>query len=331
MKNSDTMVFTNIIPILEIRKNIKNIPKVSGVYKHYIDQKGLEYLEDVHPTTNETASDGKEVYLLYVGLSKNLYERIRWHIGMSCVLPKAILHGFVSTLRVSYMANHKDILCLSEQNKLDQFMDQHIYIQYMTTNDYKATESQLIKENDLPLNIKGNSHPFVVTNKIRRKAIKEKYKREHAGESSINKNAKIKTYPKIPNRSNAMIDDRVLREYARKAEKEGINNKSRFLRWFRDAEQQSAAQNRLNRAWIERNLDISDKQIIDIKNHENPQKNRNNTMIDDKVLREYARKAEKEGIYNKSRFLRWFRDVELQSAAQSRLYKAWNERKSDAS
>ncbi len=191
MKKLDITAFTKIIPVSEIRKNIKNIPKVSGVYKHYIDQKGLEYLEDVYPTTKETAVDRAEVYLLYVGLSKDLYERIRWHIGLTCILHKAIIGGFVSTLRVSYMANHKDILCLSEQNKLDEFMDQHIYIQYMATNDYEAVEKKLIEENDLPLNIKGNSHPFVVTNKIRRKAIKDKYKRKHIGEPATPKNTKI--------------------------------------------------------------------------------------------------------------------------------------------
>ena len=52
-------------------------------------------------------------------------------------------------------------------------------------------------------------------------------------------------------------------------------------------------------------------------------------MIDDKVLREFARKAEKEGIKNKSKFLRWFRDVQQQSAAEKRLYKAWGECHSD--
>lgn len=54
-----------------------------------------------------------------------------------------------------------------------------------------------------------------------------------------------------------MIDDKILREYARKAEKNGIKNKSRFLRWFRDIEQQSAAENRLHKAWDERNSDVS--------------------------------------------------------------------------
>ena len=52
-------------------------------------------------------------------------------------------------------------------------------------------------------------------------------------------------------------------------------------------------------------------------------------MIEDKVLREFARKAEKEGIKNKSKFLRWFRDIQQQSAAQNRLFKAWDERHSD--
>ncbi len=52
-------------------------------------------------------------------------------------------------------------------------------------------------------------------------------------------------------------------------------------------------------------------------------------MIDDKVLREFARKAEKAGIKNKSNFLRWFRDIEQQSAAMNRLYKAWGERHSE--
>jgi len=52
-------------------------------------------------------------------------------------------------------------------------------------------------------------------------------------------------------------------------------------------------------------------------------------MIEDGLLREYARRAETEGIMNKSNFLRWFRKIEQQSAAQNRLYKAWDERYSD--
>jgi hypothetical protein len=72
------------------------------------------------------------------------------------------------------MANHKDIGSLDETEKLNRFMDEHIYIRYMVTEDYVAVEKELIQSNSLPLNIKDNDHPFVSTNKARRKAIREK-------------------------------------------------------------------------------------------------------------------------------------------------------------
>lgn len=251
MNSSDIITFTQIIPVSEIRKSIEEIPKNSGVYKQYIDKEGLKYLDGVYPTIKEIAIDGTEVYLLYIGLAKDLFDRFKWHLGVTNTSHKSILGGWLSTLRISYMANHKEIQCLSEQNKLDEFMNEHIYIQYMVTEDFVAVEKQLIKENDLPLNIKGNLHTFVPTNKLRRKSIRDKYHKENIDGVNL---TVIKTHAKSqPYRSNNMIEDKVLREYARKAEKEGIKNKSRFVRWFRDIEQQSAAQNRLYKAWDERN------------------------------------------------------------------------------
>ncbi len=47
----------------------------------------------------------------------------------------------------------------------------------MVTEDFIRIEEELINENDLPLNIKGNRHDFVKTNKERRKVIKEDYRR----------------------------------------------------------------------------------------------------------------------------------------------------------
>ena len=244
MKNSNTMTFTKIIPISDIRKNIKDIPKVGGVYKHYVDKQGLEYLDDIHPTTKEFSNNGIEVYLLYIGKSKDLFDRYKWHLGITNASHKSILGKWLSTLRLSYMANHKNIICLSEQNKLDIFMDEHTYTQYMITEDFHNIEKQLIRENDLPLNVQDNSHDFVYTNKTRRNTINDKYQNKYINDVQNNKR-----------RSNTMIEDKVLREYARKAEKEGITNKSRFLRWFRDIELQSAAQSRLYKAWEERNSD----------------------------------------------------------------------------
>lgn len=254
MKSSDTLTFSQIIPVSEIRKSIEKIPKEGGVYKQYVDKKGLEYFEGVYPTIRETTINGTEVYLLYIGLAKDLFDRFKWHLGITNTSHKSILGGWLSTLRISYMANHKTILCLSEQNKLDEFMNEHIYIQYMITKDFVAIEEQLIKENDLPLNIKGNLHPFVPINKLRRKSIRDKYAKENTYRVPIDNSSVIKTNPKPKhNTTNTMIDDKSLMEYARKAEKEGIKNKSRFIRWFRDIEQQSASAKRLDKAWGERN------------------------------------------------------------------------------
>ncbi len=167
--------FTVIEPISEIRTGIKEVPKKGGVYKQYTDKTGLEYLEGVIPTTKEITLDGKEVYLLYIGRTKNLFDRFKSHLGITNTSHGSIVRGFISTLRVSYMANHKDITCLSQGDKLNKFMDEHIYIQYMITEDFVSIEEQLINDNDLPLNIKGNSHSFLKTNKLRRKKIKSKY------------------------------------------------------------------------------------------------------------------------------------------------------------
>ncbi len=173
------MNFTKIEPISKIRNHIKEIPKSGGVYKQYVDKEGLKYLNDVYPSTVEVVNEGKEVYLLYIGRTKNLFDRLKSHLGITNTSHGSIVRSFISTLRVSYMANHKDIQCLSQGNELNKFMDEHIYIQYMVTEDFVAVEEQLIKENNLPLNIKGNSHTFVKTNKERRKKIKAKYLTEN--------------------------------------------------------------------------------------------------------------------------------------------------------
>ncbi|MCD6654618.1 MAG: hypothetical protein LT067_07630 [Sulfurovum sp.] len=232
------MAFTEIIPISEIRKNIKDIPQLGGVYKHYVDKDGLAYLDGVYPTKKEISIDGIEVYLLYIGKAKDLFERYKWHLGMTNTSHKSLLGKWLSTLRLSYMANHKTIICLSEQDKLDEFMDKHTYTQYMITEDFDGIEKQLIKENDLPLNVQDNSHEFVQTNIERRKAINAKYQNEHSdGNTIMEKVNRVK------------ISDAELIHYAKEAKNEGIQNKSRFIVWFRKGKGKKASEKRLSKAW----------------------------------------------------------------------------------
>ena len=170
--------FTPIQRASVIRNTIKNIPKQGGVYKQYVDDEGLKFLDGVHPSTKELVNN-QNVHLIYIGRTKDLRDRLKSHLGLTNVSHGSITRGFISTLRVSYMANHSEITSLSEQDKLNRFLDKHIYIQYMVTDDFVAVEEQLINDNDLPLNIQGNNYTFVQTNKARRKEIKELYKKEN--------------------------------------------------------------------------------------------------------------------------------------------------------
>jgi len=168
--------FTSILSAGSIRSNINDIPTSSGVYKHFVDPAGLSLLSDVKPTQQEITDDGKRLFLLYIGLAKNLRYRFKWHLGLVNVSNSCIVHGTLSTLRLSYMSNHKDITSLSEQDRLNEFMDKHIHMSYLESINYKEVEQELINSNDLPLNIKGNNHPFVKINKERRKQMKLNYK-----------------------------------------------------------------------------------------------------------------------------------------------------------
>lgn len=169
------MKFTEITSAKEVRKNFKDIPSTCGVYKHFIDKEGLELLMGVEPTQEETTKDGETVYLVYIGLAKDIQYRFKWHLGEVNVSHSCIAHGTLSILRLTYMSNHKNIDCLSQQDQLNTFIDSHVYLCYLETPNYVLLEDELIKNNDLPLNIKGNKHPFIQLNKQRRKEIKVKY------------------------------------------------------------------------------------------------------------------------------------------------------------
>ncbi|MBD1559924.1 hypothetical protein HC752_23655 [Vibrio sp. S9_S30] len=169
------IMFTRLFSALEIRNDINEVPNKGGVYKHFVDTEGLQKLNGVFPSKQEIIPSGESVHLLYVGMAKDLRYRLKWHLGMVNTSHSCILHGTLSTLRLSYIANHEDIDCLSKQELLNVFLDQHVYISYSQTSDYVGIEQALIKQHDLPLNIKGNQHPFVKVNKERRKRTKENY------------------------------------------------------------------------------------------------------------------------------------------------------------
>ncbi len=164
-----------VYKVSEIRKNIDKVERYSGVYKFFVDKQGLSLLEDV-VCNSKSFANNKEIFFIYVGIAKDMNYRIKWHLGFVNVAQSNILNSSLSTLRFSLMANHKYINCLSQQKELNDFMDNHMYIQYLITEDYANIERDLIDEDKPPLNIKDNSNPFVDTNRMRRYKILDEYR-----------------------------------------------------------------------------------------------------------------------------------------------------------
>jgi len=175
MKYENNCNFSVIQSAQDIRNNIQSFSNNSGVYVHYIDREGLTLLSGVQPTT-WGKSGNKKIGLVYIGKARDMQERMQWHLGFINVSHSCICHGTLSTLRHSYMANITNISCLSQQDDLNAFMDNHVYIKYCLTDQYEQIEDSMIKRYSPPLNIQGNDNPFIATNKKRRKAIKDAYR-----------------------------------------------------------------------------------------------------------------------------------------------------------
>lgn len=141
---------------LENLKNIIGLIKESGIYKWYITAKGAEQLG--LPIDGCYLKDDTH-YLVYIGSGKNLEQRLKYHIKG----PKTL-----STLRKSLSA----LLEENNEDKITEFIKQHMVFNYVNREDYGEYENKLIKENILPLNIKNNNHPFIKTLKQKRNGRK---------------------------------------------------------------------------------------------------------------------------------------------------------------
>jgi len=173
MDTNSIIVENEIIRCSSIREYINSVPKCSGVYKIYVDEIGLEQFEDMQPL-EYIDYNAKKLYLLYIGKSKDIQNRLEWHLGFFNISHQNILNATLSTLRFSLIAFHKN-LELNEQNELNNFMDSYMYMQYNCSLDANKEELILIGKHITPLNIKDNAHPkkFQLINQ--RKSKKQKY------------------------------------------------------------------------------------------------------------------------------------------------------------
>jgi hypothetical protein len=143
-------------------------PFESGVYFWYVTKNGADKLGiDVSKCHVEN-----NMHLIYIGLAKNINERLNWHLNDSHSV-SSIRSGFVSTLRQTLSALLVGNMVASKE-VVDEFMRNHMAVRYEICKNYKEKEISLIREYDLPLNLKGNTgHPFYSTLKKLRKESKK--------------------------------------------------------------------------------------------------------------------------------------------------------------
>jgi len=129
------------------------LPKEGGIYKWYVTKEGANQLS--------IPIDGclikNEMYLIYIGLSKNLNQRLKWHADDKHRI-SSIKSGTLSVLRQKLCA----LLYSNWSNKegVDNFMNSHMRVEFEVNPNYEKDEKQLIKEHVLPLNVRHNNHPF---------------------------------------------------------------------------------------------------------------------------------------------------------------------------
>lgn len=103
--------------------------------------------------------DGETYLALYFGISKNLKERIEWHISQQHT-PSAVKSGYLSTLRQTLSAVLDIDMSISEQ-PVNRLMDDNCHWEWECTdseNDAKEREKAELTQSKFcyPLNIQGN-------------------------------------------------------------------------------------------------------------------------------------------------------------------------------
>ena len=134
---------------IQILNEIKTIEKRGGVYKWYMTKEGADQLGI--PLEETTVKN--DLHLVYVGLSKNMRMRLEWHAGDKH-RPSSIKSGTLSVLRQKL----NTLLTGRWDGKevVDQFMDQHMRVEFEYSDNYEELELKEIQSNKLPLNARNN-------------------------------------------------------------------------------------------------------------------------------------------------------------------------------
>lgn len=159
----------------------RDIPKEPGVYRWWFPRDLAEKL--LKPLTgvdtkqiSKEIVDGEEYWCLYLGIAKDLRQRIRWHACQKHS-PSAVKHGFLSTLRQSISA----LLGLDQTMSAADVSDvlEKCYWDWCPTatkGDAEDIEKEQLISGYFSINIQGNKNadPAVIK---RLKELRKKHKK----------------------------------------------------------------------------------------------------------------------------------------------------------
>lgn len=158
-----------------------SVAKEPGVYRWWFPRDLAEKL--LKPLTgvdtkqiSKEIVDGEEYWCLYLGIAKDLRQRIRWHACQKHS-PSAVKHGFLSTLRQSISA----LLGLDQTMSAADVSDvlEKCYWDWCPTatkGDAEDIEKEQLISGYFPINIQGNKNadPAVIK---RLKELRKKHKK----------------------------------------------------------------------------------------------------------------------------------------------------------
>ncbi len=165
-----------------IRKTSQMVSNEPGWYRWWFDEDGtstiLKPLADLVQTSKlqQRKIDGKVYYALYFGISKELNNRLKWHITQHHTA-SSVKSGFLSTLRQTISAL-LGINMTDSENAVNDYIDKHCYLEYDCTSSHAAAkqiEASELSSGYYPLNIQENKVlPKDVQNKL--KKLRKTYK-----------------------------------------------------------------------------------------------------------------------------------------------------------
>jgi hypothetical protein len=157
-----------------------DLPKGGGIYFWWVNSEAAAVIDGLSPNAQvgmcqKRDINGEEYSLVYVGLAKNLNQRVKdWHINQKHS-DSAVRSGFISTLRHTIAAVLGQNLYAQEA--INDFQNNYMLVGFIETEDYKNEELKFIGSCSLPLNIRDNkNHPFYKELKALRKISKQNSK-----------------------------------------------------------------------------------------------------------------------------------------------------------